>query len=358
MTILQRMQEHDFEQVLYCVDEISGLKAIIGVHDTTLGPAIGGLRHHNYESEDVALEDVLKLSRGMTLKASAAGLNHGGGCAVILGDPALQKSEALLRSFGRYVESLGGRFVVGQDVGTSVEDMEVISMETDFVCGLRKSRGGSGDSALKAAYGVFRGIQACLEFAFGDSSMRDRTVAIQGVGAVGCELARLAVEEGATVIVADKNPKKIARVKEFLDCKEVSPTAILTTECDVLAPCAMGGVITAGLLGKLKTRIIAGSANNQLASEDLADALLKSKIIYAPDFVINAGGLINVAEEWSGYDEQSADLKVSRLHGRIWDILTMAERQGISTNAAAKALAHERIRQIREVRRTFLPGKH
>lgn len=357
MTILQRMLDHDFEQVMYCFDEVSGLRAIIGVHDTTLGPAIGGLRCHPYVNEDQALDDVLRLSRAMTLKASAAGLNHGGGCAIICGDPATIKSEALLRSFGRNVESLGGRFVVGQDVGTIVEDMETISLETQFVCGLRKSRGGSGDPTEKAAYGVLRGIQACLEFTFGESSLRNRTIAIQGVGAVGRELARLVSEEGAMVLVADKNPKKIARIKEFLDCRVVPPEEILSIECDVLAPCAMGGVLTPDTIPHIKARIVAGSANSQLSCEEMADELFRRGIVYAPDFVINAGGLINVAEELSGYDEQSADMKVGRLFSRIKEILGLAQQQQICTNAAAKAMAMERIRQIREVRRTFLPGE-
>jgi leucine dehydrogenase len=358
MSVLMRMAEGDFEQLLYCHGEVSGVRAIIGIHDTTLGPAIGGLRVHPYANEAEALEDVLRISESMTLKASAAGLNHGGGCAVLICDPREGKNEGLLRAFGRHVESLCGRFIVGQDAGTTVEDMETISQETRFVSGLRKSRGGSGDPAEKAASGVLRGIQACLEFTCGDGALPDRTIAIQGLGAVGLELARLAVEEGARVIATDKDPRRIEKAQTFLTLEVVSPEKLLETPCDVLAPCALGGIITAELVPRLKTRIIAGAANNQLETQHVGDLLHEAGIVYAPDFVINAGGLINVAEELRGYDETTANLKIGKLGRSIETILHRSKERNIPTQQAAREMAMERIQRIREVRRTFLPSEH
>ncbi len=358
MSILDAMVREDFEEILFCHDELAKLRGIIGIHNTTLGPAMGGLRVRPYESEAAALEDLLRMGKSMTLKASAAGLNLGGGYAVIICDPQKDKTEGMLRAFGRNVESLGGRFYVAEDVGSTVEDMETIAQETSFVAGIGKPRGGSGNPALKASFGVLRGIQACLGGVFGDPNLRGRTVAIQGVGAVGGELARLLVEEGARVLVADRDPRKIEKLKTLFHVEEVSCEKIHSVPCDVFSPCALGGTLTESVVDELKARIVAGSANNQLASEQVGNHLFARGIIYAPDFVVNAGGLINVAEELSGYDESTANHRIGKLFHSIDTILRISRERKIPTHVAAHEMALERIRLIRDVRRTFLPSQH
>jgi len=358
MNVLDLMITEDFEDILFCHDEVSGLRGIIALHNTTLGPAMGGLRIQAYNSEKEAIEDAMRLSKAMTLKAAAAGLNLGGGSAVVICRSENCKSEALLRSLGRHVESLCGRIYIAEDVGSTVEDMETISQETSFVAGLRKTHGGGGDPAIKGAFGVFRGIQACLKAAYGDGNLRNRKVAVQGIGAVGSELVRLLVEEGARVVVAEKDSRRIDKLKTFLEFEVVSLDKIHTVECDVFSPCALGGAITEKVISELKTRIIAGSANNQLADDRIGDVLHSKGIIYAPDFVINAGGLINVAEELTGYDETSANIKIGRLYNNIESIVRISREKNISTHTAAHEMAIERIQTIREVRRTYLPSEH
>lgn len=356
-SILELMKEGDYEQVVFCRDEVSGLQALIALHDTTLGPAIGGVRMKEYNDEDEALEDVLGLSRSMTLKAAAAGLNFGGGGAVIIGNSEKVKTEALLRAFGRNVEALGGRFLSAEDAGITVEDMETIGLETKHVVGIGESRGGGGNPSVKAVYGVFRGIQACLQEAFGDSGFRHRTIAIQGVGVVGSELARLAFEDGAKVKIADTNPVAIDVMRKRFDVEVISPSAILETECDILAPCAYGGVFDEETAGKVKARVVAGAANNQLVSDSIGDLLFRRGLVYAPDFVINAGGLINAADELDGYNETRAMFKISRIYQAIEAILKISRERNISTTAAAGEKALERMRQIREMGRTWLPAR-
>lgn len=356
MKILASMVPDDFEQVVFVVDEPSGLSAIMVIHDTTLGPAMGGVRIQDSD-ERAALTDVLRLARTMTLKASAAGLNLGGGGAIILADPnsPTGKSEARLRAFGRRLQGLGGRLFVAEDVGSDVEDMEQIACETSYVAGLARSRGGSGNPALQAARGVFRGIQACLEVKFGDPSLRGRTVAVEGVGAVGLELARLLIEDGARLLVADIDPKRIDKARALGPVEVVSPDRILTQPCDVVSPCALGGIITAGIVAELKAGIIAGCANNQLADGTIGKLLFDRGILYAPDFLINAGGLINAAEELTGYNEVQVGMKITRLYDRVKSVLTTAAERKIPTDTAARDLALERIATLREVRRTWAP---
>ncbi|MFZ2958105.1 MAG: Glu/Leu/Phe/Val dehydrogenase dimerization domain-containing protein [Candidatus Ozemobacteraceae bacterium] len=355
MKVFECMVRDDFEEVVFCADEVSGLRGILAIHDTTLGPAMGGLRVLSYKSEEAALEDVLRLSRAMTMKASAAGLNLGGGGGVIIADPRSGKNEALLRAFGRRLQGLGGRLYLAEDAGTNVDDMETLSQETGFVAGLGKSRGGSGNPALKGAFGVLRGMQACLKTAFGDHNLRDRRVAIQGVGAVGHELARLLTDEGARVFAADVDPVRVEKVSKLAGVEIVSPDNILQSDCDIFAPCAMGGILTSVSIGHLKARIIAGCANNQLADESVGELLFAKNILYAPDFLINAGGLINAAEELTGYDEASVNLKIGKLFGRIESVIEVSKTRRIPTHVAARALAVERIKILREVRRTWLP---
>ncbi len=356
ISLLDKMAEGDFEQVLLCNDQASGLRGIIAIHDTTLGPAIGGTRMYNYSSEDEAIDDALRLAKVMTLKAGAAGLNLGGGSGVIFGNPQKDKTEALLRAFGRSVASLRGRFIAAEDVGISVVDIETIGLETKWVVGTGRSHGGSGNPTFKAAFGVRRGIQACLKHVFGDMNLRDRVIAIQGIGDVGFELARLASEDGARLKVSDLEIRKVDKMKKLFDVEFVPPEEILYTECDVLSPCALGGIFDETSVTRIKARIVAGVANNQLASESVADVFQKRNIVYAPDFVINSGGLINVSEELKGYDETSANSKVSRIFQEIEEILRISTEKKISTNAAAREKATDRIRKIRDVRRTFLPA--
>ena len=357
MSILELMEKTDCEEILLCHDSISGLKAVIVIHDTTLGPAMGGLRIDQYPSDTEAVSDALRLSHTMTLKASAAGLNLGGGSAIILCDPKREKSEAVLRAFGRHVQSLCGRIIIGEDAGTTVEDMDIIAQETRYVVGLNKRKGGSGDPAIKGAFGVFRGIQACMEAVHGTCFLRNRTVAIQGVGSVGLELARLLSRDGARLIVSDIDESRIQRAQKALTVEVVEPEKIFGVDCDVFSPCARSGILTEKTLASLKAGIVAGSANNQLESDRVGEMMHAKGIVYAPDLVINAGGMINAAEELHGYDETTANLKVSKLFSSIQTILRISREKNIPTSMAAKQWANERLRLIRDVRRNFLPGK-
>lgn len=356
LDLLQKMEKIDAEQVVFCFDDSTGLKGIVVIHDTTLGPAIGGLRIYNYESVDQALNDALKLSYTMTLKSAISGLNLGGGSAVIILDTLENKKENLLRAFGRHVECLGGRFYVGEDLGSTVDDMEIISNETKYVVGLNRKRGGSGDPAHKAAYSVFRAIQACLEEKFGDTTINKKTIAIQGLGAVGKELARLLFEEGANLIVTDINFAKIDKLLSTnIKAEVVKPDEIYEVDCDIFAPCALGEIINDNTIEKLKAKIIAGSANNQLSDETIAEKLQKKGILYAPDFVINAGGLINAAEELYGYNEFTAQKKINNIYNTLKEVFNLSKIKKISTNQAAIELAYRRINEIRKIRKTFLP---
>ncbi len=354
--ILARMVDQDFEQVMLCCDEVSGLRALIAIHDTTLGPAVGGVRMQEFDDDEAAVREVMALSRAMTWKAAAAGLDLGGGKAIIIGNPESDKSEALLRAFGRYVESMNGRYFAATDVGIDLEDLEIMHLETQYVTGLQRSQGGSDNPAPKTALSVFRGIGACLEARFGQRELRDRRVLVQGLGRVGYELARLLAEAGARVIAADPDLTRIDLARQHFDLEVVAPEQLLGTPADVLAPCAFGGILNEETIPRLQVSVVAGCANNQLASERHADLLHQRGILYAPDFVINAGGLINVAEEFSGYNEERAVAKINRLIQHLERILAIAKERNLSTHQAAKVLARERIATIREVRRTFIPS--
>jgi leucine dehydrogenase len=284
------MEKEDFEEVVFSQDKANNLKVIVAIHDTTLGPALGGTRIWNYRSEVEALKDVLRLAKAMTLKAAAAGLNLGGGKAVIIGDPGKVKSEALLQTYGRFIQSLGGRFITAEDVGTTVQDMKIIRTETEYVVGTKL------DPSPFTAYGVYRGIKACLEHVYGDKSVEDIHVAVQGLGKVGGELVRLLFESGAKVTVTDIDKDKAKRFLK-MGAEYVEPSRIYSVECDVFSPCALGGVINDSTIKRLKCRIIAGGANNQLESEKHGDLLAEMRILYAPDYIINAGGLIAVAHK-------------------------------------------------------------
>lgn len=346
-TVLLQMQEWDHEQIVYFQNKDLGLKAIVAIHNTVLGPALGGTRMYPYKNEDEALHDVLRLSRGMTDKAAAAGLNLGGGKAVIIGDPKTDKSQALFASYGRFINTLGGRFITAEDVGIDINDVEFMYKETDFVVGIGRSHGGSGDPSPFTALGVFQGMQACLKRSCGKESLHGRTVVVQGVGNVGRNLVGLLVEAGATVIVSDVDVERVAQVKQEFNVQTVAPEASMTTACDIFAPCALGAVINADTVGRLQCKIIAGAANNQLDVAERGDELKRRGILYAPDYVINAGGLMNVYLELEGYSKTRAERMTRGIYYNLMDVFTIAERDNISTAAAASRLVGERLGQAR-----------
>ncbi len=352
MQVFEKLAEYRYEQLVFCHDKATGLRAIIAIHDTTLGPALGGCRMYPYASEDEAIVDVLRLARGMTYKAAASGLNLGGGKSVIIGDPSRDKSEELFRSFGRYLETLGGRYIVAEDVGTSTEDMENIRIETSHVVGVDVTHGGSGDPSPFTALGVLQGMKACAEEVFGDASLEGRTVAVQGVGHVGANLCQLLHDrEGANLVVTDVDRGAVEVMVASFGAKPVGPDEILSLPCDVLAPCALGAVVNDVSLPKLRCHIIAGSANNILLEPRHGEALAKRGILYAPDYVINAGGLINVADELEGYNETRATKRVMRVFDSTKSIIAIAKRDGVPTHVAADTLALERIDAISSIER-------
>jgi leucine dehydrogenase len=347
MRVFEQIEERGHEQVVFCSDKDSGLKAIIAIHDTTLGPALGGLRMWPYKNDDDALDDVLRLSHGMTYKAAIAGLNLGGGKAVIIGDPRKDKSEALFRSFGRFIEGLAGRYITAEDVGTSVADMEWIRQETKYVTGIQ-SRGGSGDPSPFTAYGVYHGIKAACKHRFGSDSIEGKTVAVQGAGSVGGYLIEHLCNEGAKVVVTDIYEERVKVLMDRLEnVSAVEPDEIYDVECDVFSPAALGGSINDQTIDRIKASIIAGAANNQLRDElRHAQALKERDILYVPDYVINAGGLINVYVELEGYSEDRALHMAGNIYDIVLQIIELAEANSILTVVASNHLAEERIAQL------------
>lgn len=353
-SIFETMEMEDYEQVVFCHDKVSGLKAIIAIHDTTLGPALGGLRMWNYASDEEALIDALRLSKGMTYKNAAAGLNLGGGKAVIIGDAKTQKSEALFRAFGRYVQSLNGRYITAEDVNTTVADMDYIHMETDFVTGVSPAFGSSGNPSPVTAYGVYRGMKAAAKEVYGTDSLGGKTVAIQGVGNVAFNLCRHLHEEGAKLIVTDINQEALQRAEEAFGALIVAPEDIYSVEADIFAPCALGATLNDETIPQLKVKIIAGAANNQLKEDRHGDMLEERDILYVPDFVINAGGVINVADELDGYNRDRAMKKVELVYDAVTKVFEIAKRDHLPTYRAAEKMAEERIATMRSARSQFL----
>lgn len=356
MATFELISKHgDHEQVVFCHDKDIGLKAIIAIHNTALGPALGGTRMWNYKTEDEALVDVLRLSRGMTYKAAAAGLNLGGGKAVIMGDPKTMKTEALFRSFGRYVNSLNGRYITAEDVGTSVKDMEYVFMETPWVTGIPKAFGGSGDPSPYTAHGVLMAIKASVKEKLGGDSLKGVRIAVQGLGNVGYHLVEYLSKENAIVTVADIDPEKVKRVSDQFHAKAVGPDEIASVECEVFAPCAMGAVVNDDSIGKLKCKIVAGGANNQLAEPRHGNMLRELNILYAPDYVANAGGLMNVFVELEGYSPDRALDKTTQVYDNMMQVFAVAKKEGISTHVAADRFAEERVKVIGKLKQTH-PG--
>lgn len=347
------------EQVLYCQDEESGLKAIIAIYSTDLGPALGGTRFYPYATESDALADVLNLSQGMAYKAALAGLDLGGGKAVIIGDPKTLKSEALLRAYGRMVQSLGGRYYTACDVGTFSADMDIIARECEFVTGRTVEHGGAGDSSVLTAFGVFQGMRASAQHVWGAPSLTGRTVGVAGVGKVGKHLVGHLVEDGATVVVTDVDAEAVAALKAtHPDIRAVDSTAALLREpLDVYAPCALGGALSDEVVESLSGRIVCGAANNQLAHEGIEKRLEERGISYAPDYCVNAGGLIQVADELEGFSFERAKVRATAIYDTTLDVLTRAKREGVPPSIAADRIAEQRMREVGRLRSMWLPTR-
>ncbi|MBN3556044.1 branched-chain amino acid dehydrogenase [Fictibacillus nanhaiensis] len=354
MEIFKYMETYDYEQMVICQDKQSGLKAIICIHDTTLGPALGGTRMWTYETEDAAIEDALRLAKGMTYKNAAAGLNLGGGKTVIIGDPKKDKNEEMFRAFGRYIQGLNGRYITAEDVGTTVEDMDLIYQETQFVTGVSPAFGSSGNPSPVTAYGVYRGMKAAAMEAFGTDSLEGKVIAVQGVGHVAYTLCKHLHEEGASLIVTDINKEAVQRAVTDFGAKAVEIDEIYSVDCDIFAPCALGAIINDDTIPQIKAKVIAGAANNQLKETRHGDAIHEMGIVYAPDYVINAGGVINVADELNGYNRDRAMKKVETIYDNIASVIEISKRDNIPTYLAADRLAEERIERMRKSRSQFL----
>ena len=353
MDVLNAMANRGHEQVAMYSDPESGLRGIIAIHDTTLGPSCGGTRMWPYATEADALADALNLSQAMTYKSAAAGLHLGGGKGVIIGDPRTDKTEALLRAWGRFVDTLGGRYLTTTDVGTTGRDLETVRQETEHVVGLDVTLGGSGDTSIMTGLGVYMGMRACAAYVWGTDSLRGRTVAMQGFGKVATRTAEHLLEDDARVIATDVSEAALARARQ-MGVKVVSPDDIYDVDCDIFSPCALGGVINADTMARLRGRIVAGGANNQLATPDDGEELHRRGIIYAPDFLINAGGIINAAAEiGQPYNPDRSRQQTERIYEQMSAVLTTARKKEISPARAADLLAEARLTEVRQVRRIW-----
>ncbi|MFN2540127.1 MAG: Leu/Phe/Val dehydrogenase [Mycobacteriales bacterium] len=348
------LKDAGHEQVVFCQDPASGLRAIIAIYSTALGPALGGTRFYPYVDEAAALTDVLKLSKAMAYKAACAGVDLGGGKAVILGDPVTQKSEPLLRAYGRMVESLGGRYYTACDVGTYVQDMDVIARESRFVTGRSPEHGGAGDSAVLTAYGVFQAMRAAAQVAFGAATLGGRTVAVEGVGKVGLHLVEHLLEDGASVIVSDVNPAAVSRAVD-LGAKAAAVGDLPSLEVDVYAPCALGASLSDELMETLHAKVVCGAANNQLAHPGIEKVLADKGVLYTPDYVANAGGLIQVADEIEGFSFERAKAKASRIYDTTLEVFRLADAEGVPPAVAADRLAERRMADVGRLRTMLLP---
>jgi glutamate dehydrogenase/leucine dehydrogenase len=351
LAVFDEVARGGHEEVVYGYDEVSGLRAIIAIHSTALGPALGGTRFFPYPTEEDALADVLRLARGMTYKAAAAGLDLGGGKAVIIGDPATDKSERLLRAYGRIVDSLGGRYITAEDVGTSTADIDVIQKETSWALGCSIAEGGAGDPSPVTSRGLFAASRAVADFLWGDAELAGHRFAVQGVGKVGSAFVQLLVEARAEVIVADTHESAVRAATENYGVKSVDIEEIHTVDCDFYSPCALGGGLNEETIPQLNCQAIVGSANNQLATDDDAERIAARGILYAPDFVVNAGGLINVHDELHGYSKMRAMHRVDSIFDATKAILEISRQEGINPNQAAVMRAEDRIRHIGDLRR-------
>ncbi|NJP28244.1 Glu/Leu/Phe/Val dehydrogenase [Microbispora sp. SCL1-1] len=344
------------EQVVFCSDERSGLYAIIAIYSTALGPGLGGTRFYPYPSEQAALADVLNLSRAMAYKNALAGLDLGGAKAVIIGDPSADKSEALLRAYGRFVQSLGGRYYTACDVGTYSEDMDVVARECSYVTGRTQEHGGAGDSSILTAFGVFQGMRAAADHVYGASSLRGRRVGIEGVGKVGHRLVEHLLQDGAEVVICDVNERAVEQVRQRHPEVEVVPDAatLVASDIDVYAPCALGGALDDETVPRLKAKIVCGGANNQLAHPGVEKQLAERGILYAPDYVVNSGGVIQVADEIEGFDMDRARARAAKIFDTTLKIFHSAEEEGVPPAVAADRLAERRMSEIGRLRGIWL----
>jgi leucine dehydrogenase len=348
--VFEAIGDRSHGEIVFGNDPVSGLKSIIAIHSTALGPALGGTRFYPYASEAEALEDVLRLSQGMTRKAAAAGLDLGGGKAVIIGDPRTQKSERLWRAYGRVVDSLRGRYITAEDVGTDTMDMDTIRHETRWVVGVPVEEGGSGDPSPATARGVVAATRAVAEFRWGSDDLSGKTIAILGVGKVGTDLARRYREMGCTIYAADVYEPALENAIDLYGVKPVGLDEILELECDVLAPCSLGGVLHEGVIPKLKCDVIVGAANNMLATDEDAERIADRDILYAPDFVANAGGLINVSEEIRGYTVERAAANIDKVYNNMCHVLKTAKERNVNPYVAAVDWAERRVEDIGNLR--------
>lgn len=353
-SIFEKLATLGHQKIVFCNDPDTGLKAIIAIHDTTLGPAIGGARMWSYKTETDALNDVLRLSQSMTYKASVAGLNVGGGSAVIIGDSRRDKSEALMRRFGRFIKNLNGEFIASEDMGTNPKDMEYIRMETQYVTGVPETIGGSGDPSPITAQGVFMGIKACVKELYGNDNLAGRSVVVQGIGRVGEGLVKLLREENAKVFVSDINDERIIQVAKKYGAQAVSNNNIFDLDADIYSPCALGATINTKTIKKLKFAIVAGSANNQLEDDFLHGRMLLDKgILFAPDYVINAGGLINCYSELMGFSKKRTIQLTENIYDATRNILKLSKLENISTTEAANKIAEKRIADIKKIKTSY-----
>jgi leucine dehydrogenase len=353
-SIFGQLETFGHTKVVFCSDQDTGLKAIIAIHDTTLGPAFGSTRMWNYKSEADALNDVLRLSKSMTYKCAIAGLNMGGGYSVILGDSRKDKTEALMRKFGRFIKNLNGEFITSEDVGTSPRDMEYIRMETEFVTGIPETIGGSGDPSPVAAQGVLMGIKACVKEQFGTDTLTGKSVIVQGVGHVGEHLVRLLRDENVKVYISDIQEERIGQIAKKYGAEAISNNSIFDIDADIYAPCALGGTVNSETINKLKCSIIAGSANNQLLDESVhGEMLLDKGIMFAPDYVINAGGIINCYSELKGFSKKRTMQLTENIYEVTRNILKLSKLENISTIDAANKIAERRIADIKKVKSSY-----
>jgi leucine dehydrogenase len=351
-SVFEHMQQMGHEQLVFCHDSYSGVNAIIAIHNTTLGPALGGTRLWNYATHEEAIVDALRLSRGMTYKAAISGLNLGGGKAVLIGDASQIKSEGFFRRYGKFVNSLNGKYITAEDVNTSAQDMEYIALETQHVTGVPEYMGGSGDPSPFTAYGVLMGMKASAKKAWGSDSLSDKKVLVQGVGHVGQYLVEHLIKNGAQVFVTDINEAKLKETTvKYPQVVVVNPNTMWDTAIDIYAPCALGATVNTESIEQMKAVIIAGSANNQLKDEEMHGKMLLQKgIIYAPDFLINAGGLINVSAELDGYNAERVRGNVEKIYDRTRAIFSLSDQEKIHTQAAAIRLAEQRMQHIANVK--------
>jgi leucine dehydrogenase len=358
--LFERLAGDDYEEVVYCQDRRTGLRAIVAIHSTRLGPALGGTRFYPYASDDEALDDVLRLAKGMTYKSAAAGLDLGGGKAVILGDPATTKTEGLLRAYARFLDGLGGRYITAEDVGTTQADMDVIRRETRSVTGVSRSLGGSGDPSAATAYGLLHAMKAASQHLWGTTHLEGRHVVVNGVGKVGTGIVRHLVEERARVSVSDIVPAVVDRAVHDFGVDSVPVEKAHAVDCDIYSPCALGKALSPATIPELHCAAVVGAANNQLETPECADLIQQTGVLYAPDFVVNAGGVINIAEELVGYHRERAYAHVRRIFDTTLHVIRTAEADGVTTTVAAERLAERRIDELGNVSliRTFPEGGH